>query len=309
MPAAIPPPLPTAIDLLERSCTVTVGKTQVTNIGQELGLNVWFSVKKSLKARSPQTCDVRLMNLSDATRKAIEQSAQPLGPPGGGAPGADNTATPVKIVAGYVGGTSTVFLGQLRSAQTTTDGATTTTELQTGDGDAAAILARSTHCFGAGANAYMVAQQLIKDMGCGAGNIATVATILKGSPVYQKGVVLKGNSLDHLCDLALNCGLEVTLQSGNLQWVSMGQPLAGQAYLLQTTPTNTGVIGSPSVDTKGVLSIETLMMPGIVPGIPIVVKTDYISGLYRITSVETTGDIRGEDWRHSIEAKRYGLAP
>jgi hypothetical protein len=79
--------------------------------------------------------------------------------------------------------------------------------------------------------------------------------------------------------------------------------------LLQTTPTNTGVIGSPSVDTKGVLTIETLLLPGLAPGQPIVVKTAYISGLYRVTAIETTGDVAGNDWKHAIEAKRYGLAP
>ncbi len=321
MALAVPPPLPSPIQLLQRSCVVTVGSVQVSNIGQQMGLDVWFSVKKSLKPRTPQSCDLRLYNLSDSTRKAIEQSAQPLPPPGGGAPVASitnkatgevtsNTATPVQIVAGYVGATSTIFLGELRSAQTVTDGADTVTELQVGDADQASIKARISQTFGAGANALMVAKALIAVMGCGAGNIATVASVLSAAPCYTKGVVAKGAALDHLCDLAKSCGLEVTLQNGNvLQWLSMGEPLGGQAYLFQTTPTNTGVIGSPSVDTKGVLALDVLMVPGLLPGNPIVVQTKYISGPYRICSMETVGDTHSNDWHHSLECKRNGLAP
>jgi hypothetical protein len=313
--------LPESIQLLNRSCVVTVGSVQISNIGQQLGLDVWFQVKRSLKPKSPNTCDLRLMNLSDATRKAIEQSAQPLPPPGGGPPTAkvpakggqgnlqDNTGTPVTIVAGYVGNASLIFQGALRSAQTVTDGATTTTELQTGDGDNAAILARTTFNFGAGTNAYQVALQLLKDMGCGVGNIASVQNVLKGAPAYGAGVTLKGSSYDILTDLARSCGLEVTLQKGIPQWLLLGQPLSGQSYLLQTVPVNTGVIGEPTVDTTGVLSIECLMAPGIIPGSTVVVKTSYINGLYRVTSLETTGDTAGADWKHSIEGKYVGLAP
>lgn len=314
-------PAPTT--LFNRSCTIRVGDVQISSIGQQAGLDVWFSVKRSLKPRTPNTCDLRFFNLKDSTRKAIEQAAQPLAPPGGSAASAvrtsgkgknavttaDNTGTPVTISAGYVGSESLIFQGALRAAQTMTDGATTTTELTTGEGDSAAILARTSFHFGAGASAYTVALQLLSDMGCGMGNTASVANILKSAPAYKYGVTIKGRSSHHLADLAASCGLEVTLPKGIPQWLPLGQPLPGQAYLLQTTPTNTGVIGSPSVDTKGVLSIDVEMLPGIAPGISIVVQTSYLSGLYRVTSVETIGDTHGVDWKHSIEASRLGNAP
>jgi hypothetical protein len=298
-----------SIQLFERSCTVTVGTTQIANVGQKTSLHVWFQVRRSLKPRDPNTCDLRIWNLSDTTRKAIEQAAQPLPPPGGSPPGAPLKATPVRIDAGYVGNTSTIFLGELRSAQTVRDGPSdTVTELTTGDGDDAAILSRSSAALGAGTTAYLVAQQLLGDMGCGVGNIATVRSVLQASTAYPKGVALKGASFDLLCDLAASCGLEVTIQGGVAQWLSRGRPLGGQAYLLQTTPQNTGVIGEPTVDTKGVLSIQTLMLPGLAPGQPVSVSTAYISGLYRVVSFETTGDSAGDDWTHSLECKRYGLA-
>jgi len=320
-----PSSLPTSVSLFNRSCTVQIGPVSVSNIGQQAGLDVWFNVRKSLKPKTPNTADIRLYNLSDSTRKAIEQAAQPLPPPGGSATSKpvstvvapdksgilDNTGTPVTITAGYVGATALIFQGALRSAQTVTDGPDTVTELSTGDGDSSAILARTSYNFGAGATAYSVAKQLISDMKCGAGNTdsSQIKTSLQSAPPYTAGVVLKGSSFEILCELATSCGLEVVLHNGVPLWLVAGQPTPGNAYLLQTVPQNTGVIGSPSVDTKGVLSIETLMLPGIVVGGPIQVETQYIKGLYRVCSAEWTGATSGNDFKISLEAKRYGLAP
>jgi len=290
-----------AVSLLNRACTVTVGTIQITDFGLQTGLDVWFQVRRSLRPQEPNTCDLRLYNLSDASRKAIESSASPS--PGPAQPGGTNTVVPVKIVAGYVGGESTLFLGELRSAQTMTDGADTVTELTTGDGDAAAITSRLNQSFGAGANAYVVAKALLGAMGLGQGNIATVAQVLRASPLYNKGAVLKGNAMAMLKDLAQSVGLEVSLQQGVPQFVSQGQPLGGQAYLISS---DSGLIGSPSVDTKGVCSFSTLMLPGMRPGTPVQMNCKYVTGLYRAVSCEYTGDTRGNDWNINVEARRYG---
>ncbi len=288
--------------LLGRSCTVTVGTVKVANIGKASGLDVWFSVRRSLRPKESNTCDLRLYGLSDKTRKAIEASSQPSTAVQS-APGVPSTIVPVKIEAGFLGNVSTIFLGEMRSAQTMTDGPDNVTELTTGDGDTAGILARSTASFGPGANAYVVAKRLLQDMKCGAGNIESFAQVLRASPLYGGGAVLKGNSLAILKDLASSCALEVSLQGGVAQFVNLGQPLKGEAYSLSS---DTGLIGSPSVDTKGVLTCETLMLPGMNPGSPIQMAAKYVTGLYRVVSVETTGDMSGNDWKHDIEARRYG---
>jgi hypothetical protein len=290
-----------AIQLENRSSTITVGTVSISNVGQQIGLDIWFSVRRSLRPKEPNTCDLKLYNLSDASRKAIEAASQPS--PGPAQPGGTNTIVPVKVVAGYVGGTSTIFLGELRSAQTTTDGASSTTELQTGDSDNAAIMSRITQSFGAGANAYVVAQALLSAMKVGQGNIQTVADILRSAAVYNKGTILKGNALAAMVDLATSCGLEFSLQQGVPQFLSLGQPTGGQAYLLNS---NSGLIGSPALDTKGTLSCQTLMLPGLRPGCPIQMQSEYVTGLYRVISIETTGDTSGNDWNHNIEARRYG---
>ncbi len=307
---------PSVIQLENRSCTLIVGNPgrpgtgiQISNIGLQQGLDIWFQVRRSLKAKEPNTCDLRIRNLSNASRKALESATTGTVTAITNAPSTTNASSPsvpVQLQAGYVGGTSVIFSGQLRSAQTSTDGPDTVTELSTGDGDQAMGLARSTGSFGVGSNPYIIATALLNDMGIGVGNIATVASILKAGKMFSGGVVLKGSSLDHLVDLAAGCTpqLEVTVQNGVAQWTQLGQPTGGSAYLLTS---NTGLTGSPAIDTKGVLTMQTLLLPGLKPGSPIQVNAKYVQGLFRIVSIETTGDTAGDEWGHQIEAKPYGL--
>jgi len=72
---------PSVIQLENRSSTLTVGTPgrpgtgiQITNIGLQQGLDIWFQVRRSLKAKEPNTCDLRIRNLSNASRKALESA-------------------------------------------------------------------------------------------------------------------------------------------------------------------------------------------------------------------------------------------
>lgn len=296
--------IPAPFSLFLRSCVVTVGTIQVSNVGLQSGLDIWFKIKRTLKPGESSTCDLKLTNLADATRQTIEsytKASVPTGAPPGATP---TSIVPVTIAAGYVGNSSTIFAGQMRSAQTVQNDADFITELNTGDGDEAKLLARSTASFGTGANAYVVAVKLMNDMGCGFGNLASVASILRAAPLFSAGCVIKGNSNSILSDVATACGLEVSIQGGVAQWLTQGQPLGGQAYLLSS---NTGMIGSPTVDTKGILHVETVLLPGLAPGQPIQVNAKFVQGLFRIRDIETTADTSTENWGHSLECARIGL--
>jgi hypothetical protein len=66
------------------------------------------------------------------------------------------------------------------------------------------------------------------------------------------------------------------------------------------------MIGNATVDTKGILSLKTLMIPNLVPGSKLSVKAINVTGFYRILSIETTGNtsMSSGDWGHSIDAQR-----
>lgn len=295
--------IPTSL-LYNRASRVTVGTVQVSNIGQQTGLDVWFQVRRSLKAKEPNTCDLKLWNLSDSSRKSIEQSGQPI-PSIAAAPGAPNKVVPVKIEAGYVGNMATIFLGEMRSGQTVRDKEDLITEMQTGDGDEAIAISRVNQALGP-TSAYTVAQQLLAAMGVGQGNLPAFATNLRAATLYKLGVHLKGNPTTIMVDLCRSIGLEFSVQGGQAQFLSLGQPIDGSAYELSP---DTGLIGEPSVDTKGVLSCMTLLLPGLRPGSSIYMNSAFVQGIYRISSMTITGDTAGNEWGIKIEAKRPGLAP
>ena len=216
-----------------RSSTITVGNIQIANIGLTTGLDVEFSVKRSLKANEPNTCDLKIYNLSDASRKSIAQAAQKstiVQAPPTGIPtvaGQPVSIIPVKIEAGYVGHTSTIFLGEMRSAQSVTDGPDIVTELNTGDGDTAIALQRINQSFAAGSTPLQVVQALLTQLGVGNGNLAAVTPTFntaQGS-LFAKGLVVKGNAAQHLTDICASVGLEFTIQGGQAQFLTMGQPL------------------------------------------------------------------------------------
>lgn len=304
VPPSIVVPSGPNFDILNRSSTITVGTTQIQNIGQQRGLDVEFEVKSTLKPKEPNTCDLKIWNLSEGTRKAIEQASQPLkgitAPPKGTA-----KVVPVQIVAGYLGHTSTIFLGEMRSAQTVTDGPNLVTELNTGDGDDALVLQRINVALPAGTTASKAIQALLGQMGCGLGNLmsSNVQGALAASSAFQGGAVLKGNAADRIANLCASVGLEFSLQGGQAQFLPLGQPLGGQAYKLSPS---TGLVGSPTVDTKGVLSCVAFILPGLVCGGPIDLDSENAQGLYRIVSITYKGATAGAEWYAQIEALRYG---
>ena len=302
IPGTTPSP---GTQLFQRSSVVTVGQTAITNIDQEVvGLDVWFEIKRSLRPKEPNTCDIKIYNLTDQTSNAISQYVPPVPSPGT-VGGQVPQGVPVNIVAGYVGASSQIFLGLLRDAQTMTKGPDTWLEVSSGDADKAHAIARSNTNFGKGSSALVVATQLLTDLGLGNGNLATVRQQLL-QPLYSEGVTVKGSTVDLMVDLCASCGLEFTLQGGVPQFTPLGQPLGGQAYLLSSS---SGLINSPSVDSKGILHCETLMLAGLAPGMPIVMSSKNVTGPYRILSMVTKGDTAGEDWGHTLECARFGVAP
>jgi hypothetical protein len=298
----------------DRSSTVTIGSTQIANIGRQRGLDVGFSVKRTLKAKEANTCDLKVWGLSEASRKAIEQASQKstiIAKPPAGIPnvaGKPVNVIPVRIDAGYVGHTSTIFLGEMRSGQSVTDGPDIVTELDTGDGDTALALQRINQSFGVGTTPLAIARALLAQMGVGNGNLAAAIAVFNRAPgaMFQKGLVLKGNASDHLIDICASVGLEFSVQNGQARFLPTGAPLAGQAYVLSS---DTGLVGTPSVDTQGIVSFMTFILPGIEPGAPVQIDSAFVQGLFRIIDVQITGETFGNDWYCRCEGARYGVAP
>lgn len=283
--------------LFKRIWRVTVGTLGLEQI------DVQFRVKKTLKPL-PNTCELKIYNLTADHRKQIEQQASK------GNVQFNPQKIPVRIEAGYVDPTSgpqlaQIFLGELRAGQTVRDGPEVVTELSTGDGEKEIATARLNVSFGPGTSIDQALREIVKVLGVNQGNINTAVNLLKAKGLVQfsvKGQVLKGNAADHLSDFCKGAGLEWSIQDGSVQILTLGQPLQGQALLLDD---DHGLAGSPSVDSKGILSFTALMIPGLRPGVLVSMNSENVKGGYRVVVVEYEGDTMGNDWYAKCQAEKY----
>lgn len=271
-----------------RRCRIVVGTTEVIGIAQDpsLALTVRFQVEKTLT--TPNKAEVHIFNMLPERRAAI----------------AALDATPVQIDAGYEDGFSTIYLGTLRSAQVTRDGADVILSLSSGDGEAA-YKKRASFSVKKGTQADVVIRQLALALGVLEGNLSEAISKIKASPVAQvftDGTVIQGNAAREMTNICRAAGLTWSIQDGKLQFLSVKESLKGTAILL--TPT-TGLIDQPSVDNKKVLKARMLMAPDVFPGRIVVIDSEFVKGQYRIERTIHSGDTSGQDWFIDIEGKAY----
>jgi len=309
--------------LIQRACTVTVGfpgSNQGIQIvcGNGTGLDVSFTIRRSLHITQgsvkpqPGTCDLRLYGLSPPHRKALAMATgrpptAAANTPPGTAPPAPLTV-PCVIEAGYQQRQTVLYSGELRTCQDVSEGPNVITEVSTGDGDQALSLARLNIAIPPGATIAQALNQVIAALGVQIGNLTTALASMQSSPagqqIFSKGATLKGSASEIMTDICRSVGVQWSIQNGAISVVELGQPLAGTATVISEA---TGMLGVPTVDTKGIVSVQTLMIPGLVPGSMISIPSINATGGFRIIEMETTGDtsIGSSSWGHSISAQVY----
>jgi hypothetical protein len=280
-------------DLIRRSCTVVVstggGKAiEIKTDGAVEGLAVKFTIKRSLKPE-PNTCDLTLYNLNRDHRLALQSQKSAL----------------VQVDAGYVGATSTLFLGDLRTTFSQREGADWVTQLSSGDGEKAIQTSRANIPIRKGSDIGDVLTALAKALGVGAGNVSSAVAKLRATGVagaFSMGTVLSGSAASELSRILEPVGYTWSVQAGVLQIVGITEALTDFAINLSES---SGMIGSPSVDKDGVLSVRMLIQPHVLPGRKLVLKAHEIAGQYKIEETTHTGEPRGNDWYIDAKARPY----
>jgi hypothetical protein len=293
--------------LVQRACTVQVANL-LLECGQGKGLDVSFRAQRGLHVTQgsakpqPSTCDLRIFGLNPTHRKQLAKSTVPL-------PGAAGKPIPCIITAGYQGGQAILFSGEMRAANFVSEGPDKAIcELSTGDGDQALTQARLNLNIAPGSSAAQVFNQILSALGVQSGNLPKALSQLSANPaaaqLFTKGAYLKGSAAEVLSDLCRSTGLQWSVQSGALQILPLGQPLDGLAIAVDEEH---GMIGTPTVDTKGIVTVHTQMIPGIVPGCKIAITSENVSGGFRVIGLETVGDTSpgAAEWGHHIEGQRY----
>lgn len=271
------------VKLFGRKIRVVVSTIEITE------LTMLFNVVKTLKPE-PNKAELTIYNLNPSNRSKLEQMVQ----------------APVQIEAGYQDGMSVLFLGDLRTAITIHQGPDYITKLSSGDGERAVKTARVNVSLKKGsAGADKVLEAVAKSLGVGDGNLKQALNAIKAAglaDLFSEGTVIFGSAFREMTTICHSLGLTWSIQDGKLQILEKKKALEGQAIKINE---RTGLIGSPTVDNKGVLTCQTLLIPDVFPGRLMVLESERIQGQYRIESCQYTGDTRGQDWYIQIEGKRY----
>lgn len=267
--------------LFRRTYALTLGTHDVT------GLHIRFRVEKTLKTE-PNTCSIDVYNLAPETRESLEKAK----------------SIPVRLEAGYADENELIYLGEVRSATSVSEGPDIITHVEAGDGEKQIASARIAIPVGPKTPADVALRAIARTLGVGLGNVEVVAKRLaaSGKAIFPAGRVITGNAARELTDFANSAGLEWSIQDGKLQFLDKGKALEGRAFLLSS---DSGLIGSPSVDTKGIVNAQTLFIPGMRPGVKVVFDSHSVHGGYRVQKCIYTGDYAGKDWYVEVEAKKY----
>ncbi len=257
-------------------------------------LDIAFRVERSTR-REPNTAEIRVWNLSPATRAVVEI---------GGI---------VVLRAGYAD-PPMLFRGDSRAIWTTREGSDWITTITARDGGRAYSEARIARSYQAGTSIVSVLEDLVSDLEIGRGNLdefVSAYTLRNGATTFPDGYVAAGSAARVLSDLVRAAGLRWSVQSGALQIMLRGQAIQTREVVLSA---DSGMVESPTWDEtgtrtrgrRGLLSVKTLIQPGIDPGRRVRVQSALVDGDFEVSKAAYSGDTRGDDWYASLSLRTLG---
>lgn len=276
-------------ELWNRSFALNLGGTliasQTTDGAKNELLRVVFKVEASL-AKSANTAAIKVYNLSETTRaKASEKGI------------------PTTLEVGYSGQSSVIFGGKLEAGSSTREGVDWVTSFQSTDG-AQELRSKRINISYKKIAATEAFSRVAESLGIGLGNSITKmreGNIRGTLEQFSNGIVLSGPSQRELDRLARTFGYDWSIQNGQLQLLGPNDAIEpSDAIVLDS---DHGMIGSPQAGEKGVVEVRSLLIPHLIPGRVVSLKSRQISGFYRVEKSTFQGDTRGQDWYADLELK------
>lgn len=280
-------------------------RVQVRDIRTET-LRCVFKVTKHLKP-DPNTIELKIYNLTEDHRKSLENIPARPANKTLAALVADLTApNMVRLEAGYEDGMSQLYLGEVRAASTSTEGPNVVSMVTSGDGEKDLQTARINVPLGPKTSIDTALNSIVNALGCGKGNLSKILGSLKlsgSAEMFPTGGVLYGSAADELDAFCKSAQLDWSIQDGKLLILDRGKALAGTAFLLSS---DTGLQESPTVDSKGIVTAKTAMIPDMFPGRAVVFDAKSLKGGYRVEECVYQGDTHGREWFIEIKCQKIG---
>jgi hypothetical protein len=254
---------------------------------------VKFEVEKTL-APNPNTAQISIFNLSETDRKKLTLAKYPV----------------VRLAAGYAKTSPTqIFYGQLIHVEHNVVGEDMITTLTTGDGAVAYRTARVEASFGPKTKIDSVLKTLIKALGLRPGNSQKALAELamgKFANIYLQGTVVSGPVAHQITQLTRSAGLSWSIQDGAVQILDLNPLMKKFAIVLDPT---SGLVGSPAISNKGVVSGKCLIVPDMIPGRQILLRSKFLTGQFQLDKVTYEGDNYGDAWYCTFEGSGLQTSP
>ncbi len=247
-----------------RRWRVQVGDLEVSD------LDLTFTLKRTLRTR-PGEAVIKLYNLGTPHRTRLLSERRPI----------------VQLSAGY-DPPPLLFRGDARKIEVSRDGSDWITTITAGDGEHAIRTARVATAFAPGTLLADAVRSLAASIGLGLAGAAALT-----SARLEEGAVVRGQAATELTRLCASAGLSWSVQDGTLQLLAVGRGLSRVA--LELSP-DTGLVESPTKAKGATVKAKALLLPDLVPGRLVSLRSETVTGTYRIEEVEATGDTRGDDW-------------
>ncbi len=266
---------------------------QVDTIAVSPELRIKF---KSVKSYKPDvnTCEVSIFNLTAAQRAQLSKVKSPL----------------LKLAAGYGDGSeglTQLFYGHAIHVRHEIVGADIISTVSTTDGGKAKQTARVNISFDRNTKTDTVLRRIAEATGLGLGNVNKIAAEIARSvktDIYTEGTVISGSACAELGHLLRSCGYDWSIQDEAIQIRKAGA--AAEGFAVKLTP-ETGLIGSPSISSKGVCSGTCLLFKAgsgldLVPGRLINVSSEFVNGQFILAKTTAGGDNYADEWFCDFEA-------
>ena len=267
--------------LFKRIAELQIGDTLLTR------LDIAFCIEKTL-AREPNTAEFKIWNLNERNRKYLQNQKR----------------VPVNLRAGYEDAMGLLFRGDLSEAFSEREGPDWVTTIRSGDGLDSLQSSRISRSFKAGTPIVDILKDISKSLGINIGDAISFLEKRDFSSSDKRllnGAALSGSAHNELDKWLKSVGLESSVQDGSLQVLVSGQALERTAVLLSS---ETGLIGSPEVSSKGILRARSLLNHELFPGRKIKVESKEIKEPhFRIVRVIFSGETFAQDWYIDIEAE------
>ncbi len=258
-----------------------------TGVSVRPPIAIQFSCEKTLK-RQPNTLDLKLFNLSDATRAELQRPGVVL-----------------RFSAGYVsGGARRLFVGDVQWAYSQLKGTEWITSVQVGDGSRAFSTARSDGTFRSGTKVIDVLKFVAKTM------TLTVPTEIAVTKVLQQqfaaGYQMSAKSRDELDRLLAPYGYSWSIQDGVLRVLRDEDT---SSVTMREISAATGMIDSPEFgNPEGKsktpkVTVSSKLYPELQPGGKVNIISRDLNGVHKITKVRHTGDTQTDDWKTQVEVE------